>query len=314
MYAGFVYYLKRDDQRAIQYAQWATQLNPDFPEAWYTLAKVAAAARQPSIAVPSLERAIRAERSYALKARADGDFTNIENDVIALVRSLYDEAEYEAHRQWDELRKNLQIRWYQGQYDPMKIYELLQEETYFGYREALSCLEEFHTQLNQAGTDAVLTKRHVNTGSLGKIYQISWNTNGISLVLSGIDKKFALFAPKNTAIERRVIDWNISGGGTNIFEFTDFAYNPNKYAHIHAVYTAHDTESRDQNRPTFTYYLISSEKKVRVLHEANTLAEHEYNSYVFSPDGRLLALRESDGIFFVRYYLSVWNIETRAHV
>jgi WD40 repeat protein len=225
MHAGFVCYLQKDDQKAIQYVQQATQLHPDFLEAWFTLAKFAAAAKQPAIAIPALEKAIRAERSYALKARADGDFTHIEGDVTTLMQRLYDEAQQEAHKQWQEFQKqNIYLRWYPGQHNPAQIPDLLQEQTYFGYREALLCLEECHTEINKVGTDATL-KGHGGLKS-GAVYSVSWK--GGLLASYGTDEKVIVWEVSKIAKERHVFK-----------DYRNFIFNPNPDMPVYAAFKRH---------------------------------------------------------------------------
>jgi WD40 repeat protein len=88
MHAGFVCYLMGNDKAAIEYAHKATQLHPRLVEAFYNHAKFAAAASLPDIAVPSLEIAIRSDWKYAIKARVDQDFLNIEKNITELMKGL----------------------------------------------------------------------------------------------------------------------------------------------------------------------------------------------------------------------------------
>jgi tetratricopeptide (TPR) repeat protein len=88
MYAGFVCYLQRDDEAAIEYSNRAAKLYPGLIEASYNHAKFAAAAGLAEVAIPSLERALRAERDYAVKVYLDEDFGCIEAQVSELVERL----------------------------------------------------------------------------------------------------------------------------------------------------------------------------------------------------------------------------------
>ena len=107
MYAGFVCYLQRDDAAAIAHARRATELCPSLLEAIYSHAKFAAAGGQADVAIPSLERAVRGDRNYAIKARLDPDFEKIEAAVTELMERLRDEARQEAEAQWLPLRADL---------------------------------------------------------------------------------------------------------------------------------------------------------------------------------------------------------------
>jgi tetratricopeptide (TPR) repeat protein len=106
MYAGFVCYLQRDNIAAIQNAARATEIYPQLTEAYFNHAKFSASAGQAALAIPSLEFAIRSDRKYALKARADSDFENIEVQVNELMTRLYTETRTLAESKVREIRSN----------------------------------------------------------------------------------------------------------------------------------------------------------------------------------------------------------------
>jgi len=107
LHAGFVCYLQGNDAMAIEYARWVTEYYPQLVEGFYNHAKFAAAAGQTAIAIPSLETAIRADRNYAVKARADDDFENIEAAVTELMERLIAEVRSEAAELLRRLRKKM---------------------------------------------------------------------------------------------------------------------------------------------------------------------------------------------------------------
>lgn len=107
MYAGFVSYLQRDDEAAVEQARVATEIHPSLIEAFYNHAKFAAAAGRAEAALPSLERAIRADRNYAIKALTDADFDRIEESVRTLFERLVIEARHNAATQWGSLRERM---------------------------------------------------------------------------------------------------------------------------------------------------------------------------------------------------------------
>ena len=139
MYAGFVCYLQRDDAAAIAHARRATELCPSLLEAIYSHAKFAAAGGQADVAIPSLERAVRADRNYAIKARLDPDFEKIEAAVTELMERLRDEARQEAEAQWLPLRADLdRYAIPPGQMERLRaeIEAAIGQDTYFGYLDA----------------------------------------------------------------------------------------------------------------------------------------------------------------------------------
>lgn len=107
LHGGFVCYLQRDDAAAIENARRAVELYPSWTEARYQLAKFAAAAGRAKIAIPALEKVIRIERNYAIKARVDPDFETIEAAATAMMKRLYAEAKRKVEPQWLTLRKKI---------------------------------------------------------------------------------------------------------------------------------------------------------------------------------------------------------------
>ncbi len=146
--AGFTCYLQSDDESAIKYARQATELYPEFTEAFYGLAKFAAAAKRGVIATTSLERAIRIDRNYAIKARADVDFENIEEDVTRLMKRLHEEAKQQALREWEDLRSKMKCYIVAGkerselESNQRRIDGLISLDTYFSYTDALGKINE----------------------------------------------------------------------------------------------------------------------------------------------------------------------------
>ncbi|MBN1922407.1 MAG: hypothetical protein JW892_14260 [Anaerolineae bacterium] len=148
LHAGFVCYLQRDDAAAIEYAHEATEIYPKLVEAFYNHAKFAAAAGQAAIAIPSLETAIRADRNYAVKARADADFEKIEAAVRKLMERLCIEARQVAEAAWHPVRVDLdRYALPDAERDRIQrlrreVERLLGQNRCFGYLDALKKIEE----------------------------------------------------------------------------------------------------------------------------------------------------------------------------
>jgi len=142
MHAAFVCYLQRDDKAAIEHARRAMELAPQLLEAFYNHAKFAAAAGQAAVAIPSLERTIRTDRNYAVKARADADFGNIEAAVTDLMERLRSEARQQAQTQWQALQTEINRcviapeERAQIEHAQAGVVALMKQDTYFGYLDA----------------------------------------------------------------------------------------------------------------------------------------------------------------------------------
>jgi WD40 repeat protein/tetratricopeptide (TPR) repeat protein len=157
LHAAFVCYLQQDDAAAIENAQRAVELYPKWIEAHYELAKFAAAAGRADVAVPALEKAVRTERNYAVKARADADFATIEAAVTELMQRLHAKAKRRAEAEWLPLRERIE----QTALAPADhkrlapIYEevtaLMEEDTYFSYLDAPPRITRCRTTLEQLG-------------------------------------------------------------------------------------------------------------------------------------------------------------------
>jgi tetratricopeptide (TPR) repeat protein len=89
--AGRAAYASGNLDGAIAYLSRALTLFPN-PEKAYEYAKVLAAKGRIGDALPSLERAIRADFRYALQAAGDGDFARHETAVQKLIQQLHAEA------------------------------------------------------------------------------------------------------------------------------------------------------------------------------------------------------------------------------
>lgn len=96
MFAGWVCYLRREDAAAISYAQDAIEMNPCLTEAYYLHAKLAASGADAQLAVPSLEKALIADRRYWTKVEKDQDFDSIRLALENIHIRLRDKAKGEA--------------------------------------------------------------------------------------------------------------------------------------------------------------------------------------------------------------------------
>ncbi|MBK9261614.1 MAG: hypothetical protein IPM54_17635 [Polyangiaceae bacterium] len=103
MFTAFVHYLKGQDNDAIEQARRASDIRPAFLIASYSHAKFAAAAKRADVAIPSLERVIRADAGFAVKVCLDPDFVTIEAAVVTLLERLRAEAKHLVEGSWSAL-------------------------------------------------------------------------------------------------------------------------------------------------------------------------------------------------------------------
>jgi hypothetical protein len=82
----------RDDIAAVEHGRRAVTLDPSLGEAWYNLAKYAAAAGKPEIVTSALGQAIVLDRNYAVKVCIDSDFATMDNIVRSLLQRLTSDA------------------------------------------------------------------------------------------------------------------------------------------------------------------------------------------------------------------------------
>ncbi len=108
MYAGFVSYMLRDDAAAVENVRRAVTLDPTLAEAWYNLAKFAAAAGKGEIVASALEQAITRDRNYAVKARVDPDFARAETAVQTLLQRLTADARRKAEDGMQDIRAKME--------------------------------------------------------------------------------------------------------------------------------------------------------------------------------------------------------------
>jgi tetratricopeptide (TPR) repeat protein len=149
MYAGFACYLQRDDESAIKYSGRAAKLYPGLVEASYNHAKFAAAAGLAEVAIPSLERALRAARDYAVKVYLDPDFGHIETQVAELIERLRAECHAEFAARLPRLEKLVASGRVPRGGEHARVESLLaegksleRERTYLSCRDALARLSE----------------------------------------------------------------------------------------------------------------------------------------------------------------------------
>jgi tetratricopeptide (TPR) repeat protein len=108
MYAGFVSYMLRDDAAAVENGRRAVTLDPTLAEAWYNLAKFAAAAGKGEIVASALEQAVTRDRNYAVKARVDPDFARAETAVQTLLQRLTANARRKAEDGMQAIRARIE--------------------------------------------------------------------------------------------------------------------------------------------------------------------------------------------------------------
>ncbi len=206
LWAAFVAYLQRDDVSALEYAQRALQATPQWGEAWYTLARIAAATHQPTQAIPALEQAIRADRNYALRAAMDPDFESISEETTA----LYERLRQAARQQAEVYGKNLYAETSTSplptqeqatsQHLQAEIAERWRQDSYFGYLDAAGKTMRFKLYvdgLRLPDRDRILSEAlqalaelrsgvEVDALSPGLKQRFQADTQGIDLALSGI--------------------------------------------------------------------------------------------------------------------------------
>jgi WD40 repeat protein len=90
LFAGWIYYLQRDDATAIARTQYAFQMNPHLTEAYYNHAKFTAASGNADLSTNSLETAILVDPHYWNKAETDRDFDAIQSDLQGSYKRLCD--------------------------------------------------------------------------------------------------------------------------------------------------------------------------------------------------------------------------------
>jgi tetratricopeptide (TPR) repeat protein len=92
--AGWTAYCQGKMQEAVTYTESATKYNPELGEAWYQLAKISAA-QDKLEAYNYLEKALRIDVAYALKAASDGDFQKqeqlLQQFLVQFAKQLYKE-------------------------------------------------------------------------------------------------------------------------------------------------------------------------------------------------------------------------------
>lgn len=183
MHAGLVCYLQKDDDAAIKYAQKAININPQLIEAYYNHAKFAATANLPKIALPSLETAIRDDWKYAVKARADQDFKNIESGIIDMMERLLHEVETEAHQMLAYVQN--EVPKYVTPKKFRKNYETILSEA----KHLTTGIETYH--------DALIVREKIER------CKRLWNivTNGTEIKIPNADRvRYIVFSPREPII------------------------------------------------------------------------------------------------------------------
>lgn len=142
LWASFVAYLQNDPESAIDLAQRAINISPQFLEARYSQARYAALAGQTQLVLGNLEQAIRADRNYAIRAVTNNDFANLASQISALIEQL----RLDARQQGEIVGRNLYAEIGRSQIPSSdqtasqrlqaEITERWRQDTYFGYMEA----------------------------------------------------------------------------------------------------------------------------------------------------------------------------------
>jgi len=96
LYAGFSSFVLGKDDQALRFCEEAIKLNSNCGEASFLTAKIYALNSMRSDLSVHLEKAIRIDRTYSIKAEADRDFDKERSIVHAVFRKLYDESRREA--------------------------------------------------------------------------------------------------------------------------------------------------------------------------------------------------------------------------
>jgi len=175
LWAGFCAYLLHEDESALESVQNALQLVPQLCEAWYTKARLAAATHQPALALPALERAIQADRSYALRAAADADFLPIAPEIANFLESLRTAAQQHAQAQAVSLTSDLEGNRLPSADQPAvqrmqaEIAACWQQNTLYGFAESstrISRCRAYIEGLNLSGRDTVLEEVNLRLAQL----------------------------------------------------------------------------------------------------------------------------------------------------
>lgn len=133
-YTGFVFYLQHEYSEAIEAMNQVLEINPEFSEAHYQLAKNFALLDKPKESIENLRKAIEADADYCLKADMDRDFDGIRTDINALFKQLREEIGAEIMRVWKRVSKD-EIEKIVNEFDRLysKVVEAVKKHTSVAY-------------------------------------------------------------------------------------------------------------------------------------------------------------------------------------
>jgi WD40 repeat protein len=298
LWAAFVAYLQRDDVSALEYAQRALQVTPQWGEAWYTQARIAAATHQPAQAIPSLEQAIRADRNYALRAATDLDFESIEEETTALYEQLRQGARQQAETHGKSLyaetstsplptQDQVTSQRLQGE-----IAERWRQDSYFGYLDAAGKMMRFKLYvdgLRLPDRDRLVTEAHqalaqlhrdlgVDTVSAGLKERFQTEIQGIENALAGVPNLVIAQVALNKAHQAQAL-WRLATSQTTLNghtgEVNSVVFNPGGQWLASAA-------TLDQNIRLWD--IFSGETYAMLAGHTDGV-----NTLLFTPDGQTLA-------------------------
>jgi WD40 repeat protein len=283
LHAAFVCYLQRDDVAAVENARRATELYPRLTEAFFDLAKFAAAAGDAAVAIPALETAIRAERDYAIKARADVDFENIESSVAGLIKRLYAEMQQESAEVLEGVQVEMADYVLPDSFRERLNRELVEIErflagalTYFDARMARDKAARCRQMLERSSRELAVLSGHTHGVSA-----IAFSPDGATLASGSFDNTVRLWDVA-TGREQAVL----SGHTSSVY---DIAFSPDGATLASGSYDK-----------TVRLWDVATGRERAVL-SGHT---HGVSAIAFSPDGATLASGSHDNT------VRLWDVAT----
>lgn len=102
---AFASFILQDDNQALGLCTQAYQLNPELGEAHYLAAKILALNGKDVSAMSELQKAIRLDRNYCVRADSDKDFDTCRSEVLALFSKLRLESKMTADELYPKICK-----------------------------------------------------------------------------------------------------------------------------------------------------------------------------------------------------------------
>lgn len=147
----------------------AVQLHPHFSESHYHSAKYSALLNEPAPAIEHLERAVTADRNYAVKVDIDRAFDSIRPHVLALLSRLREAKRAESQAKYEQVSRlaeevkrwhpedspALATRFSKHFMDLATARQSIASQTYFGFLDAELLLDQLLSLLPQLKSDRI---------------------------------------------------------------------------------------------------------------------------------------------------------------